>query len=59
MNSCFATLKKELVQRGHYKTREQAWQSLCDDIEAFHHRVQNSLPAATITGIPKAGVTVR
>lgn len=40
MESFFATLKKELVHHEHYKTREQARQSLFDYIEVFYNRVR-------------------
>lgn len=40
MESFFATLKKELVYHEHYKTREQARQSLFEYIEVFYNRVR-------------------
>jgi putative transposase len=40
MESFFATLKKELVHHQHYKTREQAMQSLFEYIEVFYNRVR-------------------
>jgi transposase InsO family protein len=40
MESFFATLKKELVHHEHYKTREQARQSLFTYIEVFYNRVR-------------------
>ncbi len=40
MESFFATLKKEHVHHEHYKTREQARQSLFEYIEVFYNRVR-------------------
>lgn len=40
MESFFATLKKELVFHQHYRTREQARQSLFEYIEVFYNRVR-------------------
>jgi len=40
MESFFATLKKELVHRERYATREEAKQSVFEYIEAFYNRVR-------------------
>lgn len=40
MESFFATLKKELVYREHYQTRDDARRSLFDYIEIFYNRVR-------------------
>jgi len=40
MESFFATLKKELVHRDHYRTRGQARRSLFEYIETFYNRLR-------------------
>jgi transposase-like protein len=38
IESFWATLKSELVNHQHYKTREEAWQSIFEYIEVFYNR---------------------
>ena len=40
MESFFATLKKELVYREHYQTREEARRSLFEYVEAYYNRIR-------------------
>ena len=38
MESCFASLKKEHVHQGRFRTREEARAAVFDYVEIFHNR---------------------
>jgi transposase InsO family protein len=49
MESFFATLKKELVHRQRYQTRDEARQSLFEYIETFYNRVRRHSAAGYLS----------
>lgn len=40
MESFFRRLKKELIKRKIYKTREGGWSDVFDNIEVFYNRIR-------------------